>query len=150
MTRTRLILLALVGALAVYLGVSALIPSDTKRIRRLIEKGRQAVVERDLNKVMSIIDRTYEDDFGFNYAILRGWFHDQFQVYDRIACTIPLMSVEVHGRQAVCRLAFWFTGYGRGSNEEDAFGDGAPVYQDKLVITLEKFPEGWLVTGAGQ
>ena len=27
-------------------------------------------------------------------------------------------------------------------------GDGTPVYQDRLVITLDKFPEGWLVTGA--
>lgn len=150
MTRTRLVLLALLGALAVYPGVSALIPSDTKRIRRLIERGRQAIVERDLNQVMSIVDRTYEDDFGFNYATLRGWFHDQFQTYDRISCTIPMMGIEVHGRRAVCTLAFWFTGYGRGNGNEDAYGDGAPVYQDKLVITLNKFPEGWLVTGAGQ
>jgi hypothetical protein len=150
MTRTRLVLLALVGAVAVYLGVSALIPSDTKRIRRLIEKGRQAVVERDLNQVMSIVDRTYEDDFGFDCATLRGWFHDQFQTYDRISCAIPVLSVEVHGRHAVCNLTYWFTGYGRGSSGEDDYGDGAPVYQGKLVIRLDKFPEGWLVTGAGQ
>jgi len=150
MTRTRLILLALVGVLAVYLGVSALIPTDAKRIRKLIDKGRQAIVERNLNGVMSIVDRTYDDDFGFNYATLRGWFHDQFQTYDRISCTIPLMSVEVHGRHAVCHLVFWFTGYGRGGGGDDGLGDGAPVYQDKLVITLDKFPEGWLVTASGQ
>ena len=96
---------------------------------------------------MSIVDRTYEDDFGFNYATLRGWFHGQFQVYDRIGSTIPVMSVEVNGR-IVCNLTFWFTGYGRGGRGEDDYGDGTPVYQDRLVITLDKFPEGWLVTGA--
>ena len=40
MTKTRLVALALVGGLAIYLGVSALIPTDTNRVRRLIEKGR--------------------------------------------------------------------------------------------------------------
>jgi len=153
MSRTRIILLLAGTVLATYIAVSSLIVTDAKRVRRVMEKGRRAVVLRDLNGLMSIIDQTYEDDFGFNYARLRNWFQVQFRTYDSVVCRIPLMSVNVDRHEAVCTLAFWFAGYQRGRKTapaEEGFADGFPVYQDRLVVFLNRFPEGWLVTGASQ
>ena len=153
MTRTRIVLAALALALVAYIALSALIVTDAKRVRRVMETGRRAIVRHDLNGLMSIIDRTYEDDFGFNYAGLHNWFQTQFRSFDSIVCRIPLMSVNVDRHEAVCTLAFWFAGYQRGRKTapaEEGMVDGYPVYQNRLVVFLNRFPEGWLVTGASQ
>jgi hypothetical protein len=153
MSRTRLAVVALAVLVVALLVVSTLIPTDTKLVRRLIDTGRRAIIHHDLNGVMLIVDRTYEDDFGFNYASLREWFRGQFRSYDSITCTIPLMSVNVYHNEAVCTLGFWFAKYQKGRktvSAEPGFDDDCPVYQGRLVINLNKFPEGWLVTGAGE
>lgn len=153
MTRTRIVLAALVLALVGYFALSALIVTDAKRVRRVIETGRRAIVRHDPDGLMSVIDRTYEDDFGFNYERLRSWFEARFRSYDSIVCRVPLMSVNVDRHEAVCTLAFWFAGYQRGRRaapSEEGFGDGLPMYQDRLVVFLNRFPEGWLIVGASQ
>jgi hypothetical protein len=150
MSRTRVILLLAVAVLAAYIAASSLIVTDTKRVRRVMEKGRRAIVRRELGSLMSIIDPTYEDDFGFNYARLRSWFQVQFRTYDSVVCRIPLMSVNVDRQEAVCSLAFWFAGFrsGGGTVPDGEGLDDFPVYEDRLVVHLNKFPEGWLITGA--
>jgi hypothetical protein len=153
MTRIRLILAALVLALVIYLALSALVVTDGKRVRRVIETGRRAIVNQDADRLMSLIDPTYEDDFGFNHERLRSWFEARFRSYDSIVCRIPLMSVNVDRHEAVCTLAFWFAGYQRGRRAapaDDGAMDGLPMYQNRLVVFLNRFPEGWLIVGASQ
>ena len=147
-----MVLLAFAGSLAVYLLVRAVIVTDTKRVARLVERGRSGVVHHDLAQVMSCVDQSYDDDFGMDYERLHRWFQHEFAMYDSFVCVIPRLSINVYHREAVCSLMVWFAGYNRGRKAapaEEGVLEGFPLYSDRLVIYANRFPEGWLITGAG-
>ena len=57
----------LVSLLLVYL----FLPSDTKRIRKIIYDGRDAIVRKDLERVMAHVSYNYRDRYGFTYLSIK-------------------------------------------------------------------------------
>jgi hypothetical protein len=129
------------------------IVTDTQRIARAIENGRRGMVGRDPDQVMSVVDPTYEDDFGMNYDRLRRWFETQFRTYDSITCVIPILSTHVYRGEAVCSLTVWFAGYSKERRSPAAEGltlEGFPRYGDRLVLYLDKTETGWRIVGTSR
>jgi hypothetical protein len=148
--RSALLLAGL--ALAGYIAFRLLVVTDSRRIAQVMENVRLGIIQRDVNRVMAGIDRTYQDDYGQDYGRLRRFFEAQFRVHDSIFCAFPRLRVLVNHEEATCSLTFWGVGYQKsgsgGESEPDVFG-GYPPYRDQIVVYLYKYQTGWRIVGAG-
>ena len=82
----------------------AFFPSDKKRIKKVVENGRQAVINEDLKGFMDIISLNYNDDFGGNYINLKKRMDRLFKQFDNSDITLDMLGISVNGDTAAAEL----------------------------------------------
>ena len=111
MKRFPIVLAAVLGAVAIYLGVSELIVTDEERIEALVEQACQLVADEDLAGCMTFVS----DDFmyqpkGVNKARLASLAQGIFAQADSLEVNVSELRIEVEGDEATVFLRFRLLG----------------------------------------
>ncbi len=139
--KTAIILLLLLSIpLAIYL----LMPSDAKRIRKLVGEGREAAIQKDLSGVMSLVSYNYRDRYGFSYLYLKETLKRIFKDYDSIEIDLKRLRVDVDSKDGKARAKFLLKAVGiKNGNREYILGS-EEVYET-VFLTLKKERMKWRV-----
>ncbi|HEC98715.1 MAG TPA: hypothetical protein ENI58_11315 [Nitrospirae bacterium] len=139
--KTAIILLLLLSIpLAIYL----LMPSDAKRIRKLVGEGREAAIQKDLSGVMSLVSYNYRDRYGFSYLYLKETLKRIFKDYDSIEIDLKRLRVDVDSKDGKARAKFLLKAVGiKNGNREYILGS-EEVYES-VFLTLKKERMKWRV-----
>ncbi len=135
-----ILLLLLAAALAIYL----LMPSDAKRIRKLVGEGREAAIQKDLSGVMGPVSYNYRDRYGFSYLYLKETLKRMFNGYDSIEIDLKRLRVEVDSEDGKATAKFLLKAAGiKDGNREYILGT-EEVYES-VFLTLKKERMNWRV-----
>jgi len=139
--RTVIILLLLLSIpLAVYL----LMPSDAKRIRKLVRQGREAAIQKDLPGVMALVSYNYRDRYGFSYLYLKETLKRLFKNYDSFEIDLKRLRVDVDpgGGKAEAKFLLKAAGVKNGNRE---YILGTEEVYESVFLTLKKEHMKWMV-----
>jgi hypothetical protein len=140
---------AVVLLLGGYVLSAILLPSDQKRIEKLIENGRVACEREDVEAVMDLFDPAYRDDTGLTYAAWKVLFTQAFQRYDDVRLRVLDKKVDVNETSRT-EATVTLTVRGEATVAATKGVAGAqvdrPIGQaDGVEIVLRKTPTGWKV-----
>ncbi len=139
--KTAIILLLLLSMpLAIYL----LMPSDAKRIRKIVEEGREAAIQKDLSGVMSPVSYNYKDRYGFSYLYLKETLKRIFKDYDSIEIDLKRLRVDVDSKDGKARAKFLLKAVGIKNNDREYILGSEEVYES-VFLTLKKEHMKWRV-----
>jgi hypothetical protein len=135
MSRKTIILLFLF--IAVPIAIYFLMPTDAKRIKKLVKKGEVALEQKDIKQVMSCVSLTYRDDYGMSYLYLKKGFERLFNTYDSLEVDYENITVVVNEKRAVAELDVWVIA-SRGPNTSYIVGDAGNGLTIKFLLQKEK------------
>ncbi len=139
--KTAIILLLLLSIpLAIYL----LMPSDAKRIRKLVGEGREAAIQKDLSGVMSLVSYNYRDRYGFSYLYLKETLKRIFKTYDSIEIDLKRLRVDVDSKDGKARAKFLLKAVGIKNGDREYILGSEEVYES-VFLTLKKERMKWRV-----
>lgn len=75
--------------------VISLLPSEKKRVRKILMKSRDAVIAEDIDALMDNVSFNYSDDHGGSYLQVKNIAEKAFSVYDDFDLLIDIMSMSV-------------------------------------------------------
>ncbi len=141
----KIVLLGLI-VLVIYMLSSSLLPSDRTRIKKLIEQGRVACEQEDIETLMSLFQLGYRDDMGLTYAAWKRLFGNAFETYDDIRIRIIELRIHVNddGKEATATLSV----RGEGTLASTKGKPDTPAYRpvgaaDEAKLVFRKTPTGW-------
>ena len=142
-----------VGAaiLGLYVLSMMLMPSDEKRIGKLVEKARVACERKDVGTLMGLFDLSYRDDAGMTYASWNALFRDAFRKYDDIRIRVLTKEVDVDDKGKDATVTLTARGEATLAATKGDAGRAAdrPIGQvENAEITLSKTPTGWKIRSA--
>lgn len=151
MKRTRLLLWGAIGLLIVYMLFSSLFPNDRNAISKLVEKGRVAIEQEDLETLMSIIDLGYKDELGLTYLAWKNLYAQAFEKYENIRIRIieERTSVDDDGQKATVTISARgeaTLASTMGDPQQAAYRPVGGVDETKLIF--KKTITGWKLTEA--
>ncbi len=139
--KTAIILfLLLTIPLAIYL----LMPSDAKRIRKLVAEGREAAVQKDLSGVMNLVSYNYRDRYGFSYLYLKETLKRIFKDYDSIEIDLKRLRVDLDSEDGKATAKFLLKAAGIKNNDREYILGTEEVYES-VFLTLKKERLKWRV-----
>lgn len=117
-------------------------PSDKSRIKKLFNEGTQAVIEENLEEVMSKVSYHYSDDHGASYLFLQKGFERFFQKLDNFVIEYEIKDMSITDKRATVKLDLSVIAtYGQDTGY--ILGDAGE--HKKTVFYLEKERTTWLV-----
>jgi len=134
--------LSCVFLLAIIAAGIILFPTDSKRIKKVLNSGSKAVAEEDADSLMEIISYNYSDDHGGSYLQLKKMAEAVFRRLDDIEVGMDITGVSVEGGRALADLRVSVIA-SEGSERGYLIGDAAGNLQ--LKVFLEKSPYKWKV-----
>ena len=139
--KTVIVLLLLLSIpLAIYL----LMPSDAKRIRRLVWEGREAAIQKDLSGVMSLVSYNYRDRYGFSYLYLKETLKRLFKNYDSFEIDLKRLRVDVDSKDGKAKAKFLLKAVGMKNGDREYILGSEEVYES-VFLTLKKEHMKWRV-----
>ena len=140
MSRKTVIIIVLLFSvpLAVYL----LMPSDTKRIKKLIKEGKDAIVSKDLEKTMGPVSYNYRDRYGFTYLYIKETLKSLFARTDVFDIDLKGIKVDVNDDRAEARFLVKVAGL---HGDKKVYILGTEDLHESVVFTLEKKRMRWKV-----
>ncbi|GMT46637.1 MAG: hypothetical protein IEMM0007_0203 [bacterium] len=142
MNRKTVIILLLL--LSIPLAVYLLMPSDAKRIRKLVWEGREAAIQKDLSGVMSPVSYNYRDRYGFSYLNLKETLKRLFKNYDSFEIDLKRLRVEVDSKDGKARAKFLLKAVGIKNGDREYILGSEEVYES-VFLTLKKERMKWMV-----
>ncbi|MEC4684890.1 MAG: hypothetical protein VST71_04050 [Nitrospirota bacterium] len=142
MSRKTVIILLLL--LTIPLAIYLLLPSDAKRIRKLVGEGREAAVQKDLSGVMSLVSYNYRDRYGFSYLYLKETLKRIFKDYDSIEIDLKRLRVDVDPEDGKATAKFLLKAVGIKNNDREYILGTEEVYES-VFLTLKKERMKWRV-----
>jgi len=142
MSRKTVIILLLL--LTIPLAIYLLMPSDAKRIRKLVSEGREAAVQKDLSGVMSLVSYNYRDRYGFSYLYLKETLKRIFKDYDSIEIDLKRLRVDLDSEDGKATAKFLLKAVGIKNNNREYILGTEEVY-DSVFLTLKKERMKWRV-----
>lgn len=122
--------------------VYALWPSDRSRIKKLFKEGAQAVIEENLEEVMSKVSYHYSDKQGVSYLLLQKGFERSFKQVDNFIIEYEIQNIDIKDKTATVELDLSVIAtYG----QETGYILGDAGEHRKTVFYLEKERTTWLV-----
>ena len=137
--------------MAIYVLSMMLMPSDEKKIGKLVEQARVACENEDLSRLMGFFDLGYRDDEGLTYAAWKMAFEAAFRKYDDIRIRVLSKDVEVadDGKDATVRITARGEATVAATKGDPNQAADRPVGQaDRAEINLKKTPTGWKIHSA--
>jgi hypothetical protein len=96
-----ILLISLLSGIAL---VVVFFPSDKKRIMKVVDSGRKAVVNEELKNFMDIISFNYNDDFGGNYINMKKRMESLFKQFENFDITLDVLGLSVNEDNAAAEL----------------------------------------------
>ncbi|GBE36866.1 hypothetical protein BMS3Bbin07_01018 [bacterium BMS3Bbin07] len=142
MSRKTVIILLLL--LSIPLAIYLLMPSDAKRIRKLVGEGREAAIQKDLSRVMSLVSYNYRDRYGFSYLYLKETLKRIFKDYDSIEIDLKRLRVDLDSEDGKAKAKFLLKAVGIKNNDREYILGTEEVYES-VFLTLKKERMKWRV-----
>ncbi len=117
-------------------------PSDYKRIKNIIKKGKSAIENESIEDVMSLISFNYRDEPGLTYFVLKKNLEKVFHRLSDIEIEYKLIETHIENKTAKASLEIRVIG-SIGDNRGYIIGDFDNP--ELLILTLEKEHLKWLV-----
>ncbi len=140
---TKKAIIITVPILASLLLVYLFLPSDTKRIREIIYDGRDAIVRKDLERVMAHVSYNYRDRYGFTYLYIKENLKSLFQRTESFEIELDNLRVEVNDKKAEARFLIKVKAL---ETAGEVFLLGSEDVYESVFMSLEKERLKWLVT----
>lgn len=80
--------------------VISLLPSEKKRVKKVIVKCRDAVVAEDVDALMDHVSFNYSDDHSGSYLQVKNTAEKVFSTYDDFDLSIDIMSISINEDRA--------------------------------------------------
>ena len=140
------IVCALAIAIGAYLLIRHLLMTDEARIKRVIYQGKAAVEKKDIEGVLEVVSREYQDDYGINKVAIMMLFQRAFREFDAIDIVITELRVEIDEKQqGNAFVATWATVR---AQDKARYLVGNPDKPTQLTLTLAKEGGKWRVIKA--
>ena len=136
------IIIPLLIIVLVIIGFILFLPSDDKKIRASVEKGKEAVEEENLSGIMSIFSIEYRDRYGLPYGTIRGAFNDLFTRSDNIQIQYTIAGIDIGNDTSKVLMEVWATGAVSGIRR-DIVGDEQEAGRLELIL-IKKYYK-WLI-----
>ncbi len=140
MSRKVVAIIILLFALPV--GVYLLMPSDAKRIKKLIKEGREAILRKDLKGTMEPLSYNYRDRYGFTYLYVKENMKSLFARTEAFEIDLQDIDVDVVDDRAEARFLVKVAAL-RGGRRDYILG--TEEVHESVVFTLEKERMSWKV-----
>ena len=140
-----------VAILVVWIIVSSLMPSDKVRIKKLIDKGREACESEDIEALMGLVAMEYRDPYGLTYVTVRKIYEAAFLKYDDIKITMRNLKITVEDNGEEASATFSARAE---ATVADTKGDpqNLPIRDvgatDSAKLWFKKISMGWKVVSA--
>lgn len=118
--------------------VYILYPTDKKRIKKVIENGRQAVLAEDIDLMMDVISFNYRDSYGGTYLLLKKRAESAFHRYNDFEVTADAMRVSVDGNQAEASVKMSVIA-SVGSNRGYLIGDAEGARDVRIILDKSRY-----------
>ncbi|NOZ25021.1 MAG: hypothetical protein GXO94_02885 [Nitrospirae bacterium] len=140
----RKTIIALLVLISVLLSVYLLIPSDAKRVRKVVRQGREAAIRKDLAGIMALVSYNYRDRYGFSYLYLKETIKRMFKNYDSFEVDLKRLRVDVdpEGGSAEAKFLVKVSGVRNGGRE---YILGTEEVYESVFLTLKKERMKWMV-----
>ncbi|OGW32388.1 MAG: hypothetical protein A2X54_07900 [Nitrospirae bacterium GWF2_44_13] len=117
-------------------------PSDESRIKKLIKEGAAAIEKEEIDKVMSKVSFSYQDEKGLNYILIKKILESQFKAMSGIKVEHENLKIEVKDKSASAYFDLRIIAT-MGNDTGYIIGDlKAPT---RIKLFLEKERATWLV-----
>lgn len=123
-------------------GVIALIPTDEKRIRKVIHSTKKAITGEDLEMMMDHISFNYSDEHGGSYLRLKKRAEAAFKRYDSFDITVDIMNIRVEDEKSKAWLKVSVIA-SEGDDRGYFIGDAGGA--EDFNVYLEKSPYEWKI-----
>ena len=144
--KIALVVCALAAACGAYFLISHLLMTDEARIKQVIYQGKAAVEKKDIEGVLTLVSRDYQDDLGLNKVAIMMLFQRAFREFDAIDITIMELHVEIDEKQqGHAFVATWATVR---TQDKARYLVGNPDKPTQLTLTLAKEGGKWRVIKA--
>ena len=141
---TRKLLLGILAVLATGLIIGVLLlPNDIKKIEQSLAKGRRAMDEENVTKIMSLISRDYSDTYGLTFGSLRSIFARTFFQVDSIDVRYTIHAITLHKKTATVSIDITVSGIMTNTRHFIVGGEDTP---QRLKLTYTKEGFFWHVT----
>ena len=140
MSKKTIILLGILIIIPIFIYI--LWPSDKNRIKKLFKEGAQAVIEENLEDVMSNVSYHYSDVQGISYLLLQKGFERSFKQLDDFIIEYEIKDMSITDTRATVKLDLSVIAtYGQDTGY--ILGDAGE--HRETVFYLEKERTTWLV-----
>jgi len=126
----------------VVVAVIAFYPSQKKRINKVIEGCRQAIIHEDLDGLMQHISFNYTDAYGGSYLQFKKRAEMSFRSYDDFEIELDRIKIDVKEKNATVGLNVSIIA-SAGNERGYLIGDAAGF--EKTAVYLEKTSYNWKV-----
>jgi hypothetical protein len=117
-------------------------PSDAKRIKKIIHDGRDAIILKDLAQTMNYVSYHYKDQYGFSYLYIKQTLKSLFERNDAFEIEVSKIRVDVNDKRAEAQFLLKLKS---GKGERERYLLGSVEVPESVVFTLEKERLKWKV-----
>ena len=135
-----IILLSIIAI--ILLGYVLFLPDDDEKIKATVKKGKEAVEEENLSKIMAIFSIEYRDRYGLPYGSIRGAFNDLFNHADDIKVRYTIGEMNIKGDTSMVLVDVRVTG-AVSNIKQDIVGNEHEA--GRLELVLKKKHTKWLI-----
>jgi len=144
--KITVVVCALAAAVGAYFLISHLMMTDEARIKQVIYQGKAAVERKDIEGVLALVSRDYQDDLGLNKVAIMMLFQRAFREFDAIDIAVMELRIEIDEKQqAHALLDTWATVR---AQDKARYLVGTPEKPCRVVFTLVKEGGLWRVIKA--
>ena len=117
-------------------------PTDETRIKKLLEEGRNAIEQEDLDQVMAKVSYNYQDEYGLTYLSMKEQMKKLFQQMNDIKVEYENLEIKVHEQTASAEMDLRVIAQ-VGTDTGYVFGDYPNP--EHLMLILQKERTKWYV-----
>ena len=144
--KIAVVVCALAAACGAYFLIRHLVITDEARIKRVIYQGKAAVEKKDIEGVLALVSRDYQDDLGLNKVAIMMLFQRAFREFDAIDINLAELRIEINEKQQ--GHAFLDTWATVRAEDKARYLVGSPEKPCRVVFTLAKEGGSWRVIKA--
>lgn len=139
---TKKTILFLIIAIAIPVIIYFLLPSEEKRIKKLLREGSAAVEKEDIDSVMYKVSYHYKDEYGFNYIYIKELLERIFMRFENIRIEYDVIKIDIAKDKAIVEVNVIVSAY---SGENFHYLLGEITNPANIRLSLEKERMKWLI-----
>ena len=111
--------------------------SEQEKVKNVITTAQKAANEKDINKIINSLSKTYNDPQGNNYETIKGLLIAYFYQYPKISIYIPNLDVSIEDGSAKAVFQAVLTGTGTNTSAPGILPESLGVYAFEVLLKKE-------------